>query len=153
METLNYNDLRGFIEEAKKVSDWREIDGADWDGEIGALVETAAELIPQPPMLIFNRIKGYPAGFRVLSLPYAAYKRVAVAFGLSPELSKLELVRLLARKMKSAKPIAPQVVKSSPLMENVMEGDKVDLFKFPAVRFHEQDGGRYIGTGDCLINA
>ena len=34
-----------------------------------------------------------------------------------------------------------------------MEGDAVDLFKFPAPRFHDGDGGRYIGTGDCLINA
>ena len=153
MESLGYNDLRGFIEEAKKVSDWREIDGADWNGEIGALVESTAELVPQPPMLIFNRIKGYPAGFRVLSLPYASYKRVAVAFGLSPDRSKLEIVRQVARKIKSARPIPPEIVKTSPLMENVMEGDKVDLFKFPAVRFHEQDGGRYIGTGDCLINA
>src|SRR5712692_9145090 len=153
METLNYTDLRGFIEEAKKVSDWREIDGADWDLEIGALVESTAELVPQPPMLIFNRIKGYPAGFRVLSLPYASYKRVAVAFGLSPEKSKLEIVRQVARKIKSIRPVPPQEIKSSPVMENVMEGDKVDLFKFPAVRFHEQDGGRYIGTGDCLINA
>ena len=33
-------------------------------------------------------------------------------------------------------------------MENVMEGEAVDLFKFPAPRFHDGDGGRYIGTGD-----
>ena len=34
-----------------------------------------------------------------------------------------------------------------------MQGDAVDLFKFPAPRFHDGDGGRYIGTGNCLINA
>ena len=153
MEQLAYHDLRSFVEAAKKVSDWREIEGADWDGEIGALVESAAELVPQPPMLIFDKIKGYPAGYRVLSLPYAAYKRVALSFGLSTEMTKLELVRAIARKIKSTKPIPPREVKTSPIMENVMEGDKVDLFKFPALRFHEQDGGRYIGTGDCLINA
>ncbi|HKA34585.1 MAG TPA: UbiD family decarboxylase [Candidatus Binatia bacterium] len=153
MEQLAYHDLRSFVEAAKKVSDWRQIDGADWDGEIGALVESAAELVPQPPMLIFDKIKGYPAGYRVLSLPYAAYKRVALSFGLSTEMSKLELVRAIARKIKSTKPIPPREVKSSPLMENVMEGDRVDLLRFPALRFHEQDGGRYIGTGDCLINA
>lgn len=153
MESICYEDLRGFVEEAKKVSDWKLIEGADWDREIGALVESTAELIPQPPMLLFDRIKGYPPGFRVLSLPYAAYKRVALAFGLPTDKSKLELVRLAARKIKSARPIPPEEVKSSPLLENVMEGNKVDLFKFPALRFHEQDGGRYIGTGDCLINA
>lgn len=32
-----------------------------------------------------------------------------------------------------------------------MEGDQVDLFKFPAPRYHEQDGGRYIGTASVTI--
>ncbi len=82
MGELAYHDFRSFIEEAKKVSDYRLIEGADWDGEIGALVESTAELVPQPPMLLFDKVKGYPAGFRVCSLPYAAYKRVALALGL-----------------------------------------------------------------------
>jgi UbiD family decarboxylase len=55
--------------------------------------------------------------------------------------------------MKSGKSIPAAEVKTSPLMENVMQGGQVDLFKFPAPRFHDGDGGRYIGTGDCLINA
>jgi len=37
-------------------------------------------------------------------------------------------------------------------MQNVMNGDEVDLLKFPVPRFHAADGGRYIGTGDCVIN-
>jgi 4-hydroxy-3-polyprenylbenzoate decarboxylase len=152
MEGIGYGDFRGFIEAAKKVSEWRAIDGADWDGEIGALIEATAELDSRP-MLMFDKIKGYPAGFRLVSLAFANYKRTALAFGISPEKSKLEVVRLLARKMKSAKAIAPEEVKTSPLMENVLQGDAVDLFKFPAPRFHDGDGGRYIGTGNCLINA
>jgi UbiD family decarboxylase len=152
MENLPYCDFRGFIEAAKKVSEWRAIDGADWDGEIGALIEATAELDSRP-MLLFDKIKGYPAGFRLVSLAFANYKRTALAFGISPEKGKLEVVRLLARKMKSAKAIAPEEVKTSPLMENVLQGEAVNLFKFPAPRFHDGDGGRYIGTGNCLINA
>jgi UbiD family decarboxylase len=152
METLAYQDFRGFVEKAQEVSDWRLIENADWDKEIGALIEATAELDSRP-MLLFDRIKGYPAGFRLVSLAFANYKRTALAFGISPEKSKLEVVRLLARKMKSARPIPPAEVKTSPLMENVLEGDGVDLFKFPAPHFHDSDGGRYLGTGDCLINA
>jgi UbiD family decarboxylase len=152
METIPYNDFRGFVEAAKKVSEWRAIEGADWNGEIGALIEATAELDSRP-MLVFDKIKGYPAGYRLVSLAFANYKRTALAFGLSPEKSKLEVVRLLARKMKAGKAIAPEEVKISPLMENVLQGDAVDLFKFPAPCFHESDGGRYIGTGNCLINA
>ena len=33
-----------------------------------------------------------------------------------------------------------------------MTGGKVDLLKFPVLRSHASDGGRYIGTGDVLIN-
>ena len=152
MEGIGYRDFRGFIEAAKKVSEWRAIDGADWDGEIGALIEATAEL-DNRPMLVFDKIKGYPAGFRLVSLAFANYKRTALAFGISPGKSKLEVVRLLARKMKSAKAIAPEEMKTSPLMENILQGDAIDLFKFPAPRFHAGDGGRYIGTGNCLINA
>ena len=30
-------------------------------------------------------------------------------------------------------------------------GDDVDLFKFPAPKWYELDGGRYLGTGDLVI--
>ena len=152
MSELSYNDFRGFIEEAKKISDYRVIEGADWDAEIGALVESTAELVSQPPMLIFDKINGYPPGFRVCSLPYASYKRVALAMGLPVDKSKLEVLRLAARKVKAAKPIAPKEISSSPLFENVLKGDEVNLFMFPALRFHENDGGRYFGPGGGLIN-
>lgn len=153
MEAEVFDDLRQFVAAAKKVSDWREIKGADWNLEIGALIESAAELIPQPPLLIFDEIKGYPAGFRILGLSFAAYKRVALALGLPPDKTKLELVRLASRKIRSARPIPPEEVSRAPVMENVMTGSQVDLFKLPALRSHEGDGGRYLGTGDILINA
>src|SRR5574341_2318910 len=130
MSELAYDDFRGFVEEAKKISDYRLIEGADWDGEIGALVESTAELVPQPPMLLFDKVKGYPAGFRVCSLPYAAYNRVALALGLPTDKPKLELLRLAARKLKSARPIPPKEVSSSPLFENKLTGNDVNLLKF-----------------------
>src|SRR5215510_779474 len=126
MDTLPYHDFRSFVEEAKKVSEWWLIEGADWNNEIGALIEATAELDSRP-MLLFDKIKDYPVGYRLVSLAFANYKRTALAFGISPDRSKLEVVRLLARKMKSGKSVAPVEIKNSPLMENIMEGDKVDL--------------------------
>ena len=147
------NDLREFIDASKKTTDWREIKGADWNLEIGALIEATAELVPQPPLLIFDEIKDYPAGFRVLGLSFTAYRRVALALGLPPDRSKLELVRLASRKIRSAKAILPKEIPRPPVMENIMTGDDVNLLKFPALRSHEGDGGRYLGTGDVVINA
>src|SRR5262245_9641862 len=147
-----FDDLRSFIAACQEVDRWHQIDGADWDQEIGALTEATAELIPEPPMLLFDRIKDYPPGYRVASLTLASYKRVALALGLPVDKTKLELVRLAARKIKGVQPIPPEEVTSSPLMENVLTGDAVDLLRFPTPRFHSQDGGRYIGTGDAIIN-
>ena len=36
-------------------------------------------------------------------------------------------------------------------MENIHVGDKVDLFEFPIPKWHDLDGGRYIGTGHFVI--
>jgi len=152
MEGEVFDDLRQFIEGAKKITEWREIKGASWDLEISTLIEATAEMIPQPPMLLFDEIKDYPAGFRILGLPYASFRRVALAFGLPHDKSKLELVRLASRKVRSAQPIPPKEISRPPVMENTMSGNEVDLFKFPVLRSHASDGGRYIGTGDVVIN-
>ena len=36
-------------------------------------------------------------------------------------------------------------------MENVERGDQIDLLKFPVPRWHEGDGGRYLGTAHLVI--
>lgn len=153
MELAACNDLREFIEQTKDVGGLKEIHHADWNLEIGALIEVTAELTPQPPILLFDNIKGYPAGFRIVSLLFASYKRTAIALGLPPDKSRLELVRLAARKVKTTRPIPPQEVKTGPVMRNIMTGKEVDLFRFPALLSHQNDGGRYIGTGNVMINA
>jgi 4-hydroxy-3-polyprenylbenzoate decarboxylase len=103
-------------------------------------------------MLLFDQIKGYPAGYRVVGLLMSSYKRAALALGLPLHLPKSELNRLAAEKLKDIKPIPPVEVSTGPVMENVMTENEVDLLRFPVPRFHAMDGGRYIGTGDSLIN-
>ncbi|WP_201319344.1 UbiD family decarboxylase [Paenibacillus sp. EPM92] len=152
MSNVEYNDLREFIELCREHGELKEINGADWNLEVGALTEATAELLNDPPMLLFDQIKGYPAGFRTLSLPIASHKRAALALGLSLNKTKLENVRLGAKKIKEAKSIPPVEVEYGPVMENVLTGDEVDLLRFPAPIYHSSDGGRYIGTGDSLIN-
>lgn len=147
-------DLRGFIARCRALGEVRDVRGVDWDAELGALVEATAELLPNPPMLLFDEFKGYPAGYRVASLPFAAHRRVAAALGLDVNLPKLELLRAASRRVSAAQdhPLPPRVVSSGPVMQNVATGDDVDLWKLPVPRYHASDGGRYIGTGDSLIN-
>ncbi len=153
--TIAYHDLRTFLELVKNEGEYVEINGADWDKEIGALTEAVSEFIPEPPLLMFNNIKGHPEGFRVISLFGGSRKRAALTMGLPTDKTKLELIRLLAKKMKAVDPIPPREVNTGPVLENVMGGDSgvpVDILKFPSLLYHTKDGGRYIGTGDSLIN-
>lgn len=145
------DDLDTFIELCRRYDACVDIDGVAWDLELGTLTEAAADLIPDPPMLLFDNIPGYPAGFRVLSLPLSTHQRAAIALGLNPKGTKLELVRQAARLIKNAPMIPPAYVETGPILENRFTGDDVDLTRLPVPRYHEDDGGRYIGTGDVVI--
>lgn len=147
-----FDGLQEFVDACMEVDEYRIIEGADWDEEIGALYEAAAELIDNPPMLVFDRIKGYPPGYRVVSLLTSSYKRSALALGLPVDRPVAELREMAARKLQNVPDVPPVEVTTGPVMQNVITGDQVDLFKFPVPRFHAMDGGRYIGTGDNLIN-
>jgi 4-hydroxy-3-polyprenylbenzoate decarboxylase len=147
-----FDDLASFISACVEIGEGREISEVDWHLELGALVEATAELIPEPPLLLFDRLPGHPAGYRVVSLLLASRRRGALALGLPPDRPKLELVRLAARKLQEARPIPPVVVRDGPVMENVLTGDAVDLWRFPTPFFHSRDGGRYLGSGCVLIN-
>ena len=49
-------------------------------------------------------------------------------------------------------PIKPIEVskKDAPCKENIITGDDIDLYKFPAPMIHDGDGGRYLGTWNTL---
>src|SRR5262249_59079344 len=101
---------------------------------------------------LFEEIKGYPKGFRVLSIPPASRVRMAIARGPPPDTPRREIVRHAAQRIKHAPPIPPEEVATGPVMQNVMRDNEVDLLKFPVLQSHRMDGGRYIGTGDTFIN-
>jgi 4-hydroxy-3-polyprenylbenzoate decarboxylase len=147
-----YDGLRSFLDECEQYGEIKVVTGTDWHLEIGALTETVSELIDEPPALMFDEIKGYPKGFRVLSIPTASRRRMALALGLPPETERMEIVRYAAKRMKEAKPIPPVEVTTGPVMQNVMRDEEVDLLKFPVLKSHRGDGGRYIGTGCTFIN-
>ena len=141
--TREYDGLRTFLGKCEEFGEIRTISGADWELEIGALTESTSELIPEPPALMFDEVKGYPKGFRVLSLPVASRVRTALALGLPTDLKPMELVREASRRVKNAERVPPKEVETGPVMQNVMRDNEVDLLKFPAIRAHKGDGGRY----------
>jgi 4-hydroxy-3-polyprenylbenzoate decarboxylase len=106
------------------------------------------------PALLFERFANNPLGARVLSNMLGASKeRYALAVGLDPGLSTLELVHATRALMK--KRIAPVYVpgNDAPVNEVVLRGDEIDLTHLPAPTFWPADGGRFIGTGGITITS
>lgn len=149
---MAFEDLRQFIARVEETEGIKVLEGAHWDLEIGAIADWQT-YIPDSPLLLFDKIQGYPSGYRVATNLFTSRRRTALALGLPPEAEGLELVRAWREKgKKEFKPLRPVEVKAGPILENVYQGDKVDLLKFPTPRWHELDGGRYIGTGTMTVN-
>ncbi len=143
-------DLREFIAAVKGMGELRVVEGAHWDLEVGAATYLAAK--GSNPAVLFDKIEGYPPGYRILASPFSNDKRIALALGLPLEPGKLELVKRIKTKLKEPyQPLPPVETKDGPIMENVLTGKEVDLFKFPTPRWLSSDGGRYLGLGDAVI--
>ena len=149
-------DLREWIARIETLGELQHVAGAHWDLEIGTLSEINYRRKP-PAALLFDEIVGYPRGYRVLTGSMSNARRMAVTLGLDPNLDTARLVQELRGKpmqWEAAAPrFEPEVVKTGPIFENVVERCNVDLTRFPAPRWHEHDGGRYIGTGVAVITS
>jgi len=148
---MAFDDLRDFIKIVEDMGELKIIEGADCESEIGIITEVCMSEFPNPPALLFDKIKGYPPGYRVASSLFPTEERLALAVGLPKGLSGIKLVDAWRKKMRGLKPIPPVELIDGPVMENIYEGDDVDLLKFPTPKWHELDGGRYLGTGNCVI--
>ena len=144
-----FQDLREYIRACQNIDELVEITGANWDLEIGALTEAMAE--KRGPVLLFDEIVDYPPGYRVLSNAFSSFRRTAMIFDLPSELSGIELLNAWRERARNYKPIAPVESDDGPIMEHVAVGDSVNLWGFPAPRWHAMDGGRYLGTGCAVI--
>lgn len=145
----NSGDLRTFIADLEAIGQLRRINGADWNLEVGAITEVVSD--SEGPALLFDEIKSYPKGFRILTNGFRTHDRFGVALGFGPGIHGLELLQKWRDRLKDMKPLAPLVVASGPIFENSIVGDDIDVLTFPAPKWHDEDGGRYIGTGCCVV--
>ncbi len=147
---LAYRDLRDYIEKTKKMGECRVVEGADWDLEIGTVSAWQGET-GKSPLLLFDNIKGYPAGYRVATNLFNTPKRIALALGLSKPVEGMDLVKAWRDRDSDSKMLPPVEVATGPIKENVHTGKDVDVYEFPTPRWHELDGGRYIGTAHMVV--
>ena len=144
-----YDDLRSWIDQARKLDEVRDVEGATWQEEIGMATELLHHSDPAPAAL-FDKIPGYPKGYRVLTNFFGG-KRMNMTLGFPQDLSRVELSNEFNKAFQEAKPIPYEFVEKGPVLENFKVGDEVNVLSFPAPLWHERDGGRYIGTGSFNI--
>ncbi len=145
-----YQDLRGFISAVDALGALRRIDWADPHHEIGGITEVAAGL-PACPALLFDRIKGFPAGHRVFSNAVTSPQRAALALGIDPALRPLDALKAWMERRKTLTPRDPVEAVTAAWLENSMRGSDVALDRIPAPVWHMGDGGPYIGSGSLVI--
>src|SRR5215471_4453664 len=147
---IAYTDLREWIEEARKLGEVREVKGLSWEQDIGM----AAEVIlhdENAPCVIFEEIPGSLPGSRVL-VNFFGGKRQRMTLGFPTDMTKLQLSEAFRTQyMAELKRIPPRYVNDGPVFENIITGEAVDVTIFPAPKWHDNDGGRYIGTGSFNV--
>ncbi len=142
-------DIREFIEVLEKTGDLVRIrEEVDWDLEAGAISRLACE--KSWPAVLFETIKDYPQGYRILGGPLATWRRVAIAMGLSAGTNVREIHRVYEERI--GQPAEPRVSETGLCKENIFLRDNIDLYRFPAPMCHEGDGGRYIMTWGFAVS-
>src|SRR3990172_3704041 len=123
-----YRDLRDWLEQVEAMGELKQLKGAHWNQEIGAITECSRRQ-PHAPALLFDEIQDYRPGFRVLSNALNSLNRVPLAARLPFGLTKLQYVDAWREKHISLRPTPPVEVPHGPVTENVLKGDAVDLLK------------------------
>ncbi len=149
----SYRGLRDWIEHVEKMGELLRINGAHWDKEMGAITYMLTENSKgRAPAILFDEVPGYPKGFRTLYGQLSSIRRIALTLGLPLEYDrKVDIVKTYYDRMQTMTLLKPKLVEKGPILENVLEGDAVDVLKFPVPLHHELDTARYIGTADCVI--
>jgi len=143
-------DLRDWLAQMEAAGELQKISGAERTQEIGGIVDIYQRQTNRPALL-FDDIPGYPRGYRVAANILTGVKRIALTFGMSPDATEMDLVNYWRNYLAAAKSIPPVTVKAGPLLENVMTGKDINLAKIPTPKWHEDDGGPYIGTGVMVV--
>ncbi len=142
-------DLRDWVDELDAAGQLETVTGADREEEIGGIVDIAMRKMTNPAVL-FDEVPGYPKGHRVLANILTSVPRINIALGLPIDTPEVALVNYWRDYMRDQPVHTPVEVNGGPLNENVFEGDDIDITAIPSPRWHERDGGYYIGTA-CMV--
>jgi UbiD family decarboxylase len=146
-------DLRGWLALVDGIGELRTVTGAHWDLEIGAASELNYKR-SSPPALLFDGIQDYRRGLRVLTGSTANARRLGITLRLGTDLDDRALVEALRNRPNEWAAAAGKYpvrdVDSGPVTQHVITAENANILDFPVPKWHEGDGGRYVGTG-CAV--
>ncbi len=147
-------DLRAWLDQMRELGELRDVVGADLHLELSAISQLNVKK-DKSPALLFDEITGYPKGFRILTCSASSPARLSSILRLGAEDSHQGLVKKMAGKpaqwQAEVGKYDPVFTDSGPVLENIQQGDDVNVLGFPAPLWNEKDGGRYIGTGCSVV--
>jgi 4-hydroxy-3-polyprenylbenzoate decarboxylase len=138
-------DLRSWLDTLDAEGQLRRITTpVDWNEEIGAI--TRVNLALGGPALLFENITGHENTrcTKFLTSAIGNRRQIQLMLGLPEGTDDSAVVRHLRTAFRN--PVPPRIVGTGPVKENIVEGGDIDLFEFPAPKWHADDGGRYIDT-------
>ncbi len=143
-EPSDSSDLRSFIEalgDAGRLLRVKET--VDWKLGIGRWTKAR-----QKPLL-FERVKGYTRQ-RLFTNGLADTACIRLALGFDAGVRWRELLDDLRVRME--RPVEPKMVRTGPVLENVVPASELDLRNFPVPQWSNYDAGRYLGTWHLNIS-
>lgn len=145
-------DLRDWMTRIEAIGQLRRIKApVDLDEEMGAITYMAHQELGSPALL-FENIHNYRGDARILfNLLGSSRDRIALAAGLPPGLSSLELIQQLRPRMRTSIPPVMVTAESAPIYQHHRFGSEIDLTALPIPKHWPLDGGPYAGTCDSVI--
>ena len=140
---MPYRDLRDWIQKLE---------------EEGELVRIKDEINPEPDVGAIGRAVGDIAGPGILAekvtgfeIPLAtcltgSWRATALALDLSKSTSRRDMVKVWMDAF-NRYPVKAKVVSNAPCKENILTGEKVNIFQFPISRINPNDASFYISKG------
>src|SRR3990172_9588533 len=92
------NDLRAWLSKVEANGELKHVHGADWNGEIGT-ISSLHSRAQRCCALLFDDIKGYKKGFRVLTCSVTELSRMQIMLGFPESRSNMEVVKHMCGKL------------------------------------------------------
>lgn len=142
------NDLRDYIKALDEHGELHRVTTeVDWNLEVCHVSKVNEEA--KGPALLYENVKDYP-DIPLFTSAFTTAKRLAIALEQDPDLPMSQLSKKWME-LTTQKLIKPEFVDNPPVLENIIEGDDVDMFKFPSPMFYPDDGGRFFVTAGFLV--